>query len=209
MEERRLSSLARPAGHVEHKNEPKPAEKEVTSVVSKGAKVSKKGPIKRVLSKLFADDFDDIKTGIISDTLIPALRDMIFDAITNGLSMSLYGNTYSGSKKRRNGAGTDYSRISMTSSRDRLKDRRESSAVMDDLIFEDKDDAISVMDNIMDLMETYNLVSVADVYSLAGFNPTPTDNKYGWDSITDLSKMKVVRSGRDWCLKLPRPYPID
>lgn len=210
MEEKRLSSLAKPAARLTEAESKPLAQKEVTSVVSKSAKVSKKGPIKRMISKLFADDFEDIKTGIISDTLVPAIRDMIFDAITNGLSMSLYGNTYSGSKKRRNGSGgTDYSRISSTGGRDRLKDRRESSAVMGDLVFEEKDDAISVMDNIMDMMETYDLVSVADVYSAAGIHTTPTDNKYGWDNINDMSKMKIVRSGRDWCLKLPRPYPID
>lgn len=217
MEEKRISSLAYPANshaskekETETKTEQLP--KEVKSVVSKSARASKKGPIKRFFSKIFADDFDDIKTNIISDTLLPAIRDMIFDAIMGGLSMSLYGSTYAATNKRRSGTSViNYGKISTSNSysKDRLRDRRESSAVMEDLVFDSREDALSVLDGIMDLMETYDLVSVADVYSLAGFGTTPTDNKYGWDNPGDLAKMKIVRSGRDWCLKLPRPYPID
>lgn len=214
MQERRLSSLAKPVADSKSKSEeiPEPAIKEVKPVVSKNARASKKGPVKRALSKIFADDFDDIKTNIISDTLLPAIRDMIFDAITNGLSMSLYGTTHAGSNKRRRGqVNTDYSKISSTVSpaRDRLRDRRESSAVMEDLLFESREDALAVLDGVMDMMDTYELVSVADVYSLSGFGTTPTDNKYGWDNPSDLAKMKIVRVGRDWCLKIPKPYPID
>lgn len=216
MEEKKLSSLAKLPNDTQAKmvkkapEEPKP---EVKSVVKSSAVVKRKGPIKRFLSKIFADDFDDIKTSIISDTLLPAVRDMIFDAIMGWLSMSLYGDTYRGSKSRfgRGGSHIDYGKIS-TGGYKKPSDRSirsERSSDMSDLVFEYREDAMAVLDGIMDQMETYDSVSVADVYVLAGGTPNFTDNKYGWDNPSDLAKMKVVRVGREWSLKLPRPYPID
>lgn len=219
MEERRVSPMAYPANsHAskekkdQTKAEKAPAEpKEIKSVVSKSAKEAKKGPIKRLMGKLFADDFDDIKTSIISDTVIPALRDMFFDAISGGLSMVLYGETYSGHKYRKSKGYTDYGKISSVvgSSRERRERKNELSSSVEDLAFEYREDAVAVLDEIMDIMETYDMVSIADVYSLAGIPTQHTDNKYGWDNPTDIAKMKIARSGRDWVLKLPRPYPID
>lgn len=219
MEEKRVSPMAYPANsraskEKKEKNKPEnaPAEpREIKPVVSKSAKEAKKGPIKRLMAKLFADDFDDIKTNIVSDTIIPALRDMLFDAVSGGLSMVLYGETYSSHKYRKSKSHIDYGKISSGpgSSRERRERKSELSSSVEDLAFEYREDAVAVLDEIMEIMETYDMVSIADVYSLAGIPTQHTDNKYGWDNPADVAKMKIARSGRDWVLKLPKPYPID
>lgn len=207
MEEKRISSLAFPANSDASKKrqgasnvETSPV-KDIKQVSTKSAKASKKGPVKQLL------------LGVFHDTVLPALKDMFFDTISDGLSTALYGETYGGSRRAKDRKKLfDYGKISTigySSVRDRLRDRKESSAVMEDLIFESREDAVLVLDGIIDIMETYELVSVADVYMLSGFGTTPTDNKYGWDSPSDIAKMKIARHGRDWCLKLPKPYPID
>lgn len=216
MEEKRVPIAARPEKDRTTKDkkllDPVPNKPEIKSVVKSAASVKKKGPVKRFFSQIFADDVEDIKTSIVMDTLLPAIRDMIFDAVMGGLSIALFGDTYRSSKYRKGSNHIDYGKISTgikhTVNRT-ISQRSELSSSMDDLIFEYREDAVSVLDGIMDQMEQYESVSVADVYILAGIPSTITDNNYGWDNPGDLSKIKIVRIGGAWSLKLPRPYPID
>ena len=57
-----------------------------------------------------------------------------------------------------------------------------------------------------DLIETYESVSVADLYDLVGKPCNYTDNKYGWTNIRNVEPVRV-RDG--YILKLPKAMPID
>ena len=57
-----------------------------------------------------------------------------------------------------------------------------------------------------ELLETYDIVSVADLYDLVGKTCNYTDNKYGW---TNLRNAEPVRVRDGWLLKLPKAGPIN
>ena len=57
-----------------------------------------------------------------------------------------------------------------------------------------------------ELIETYGLVRVADLYDLVGITGNYTDNKYGWMNIRNAEIMRV-RDG--YMIKMPRAVPID
>ena len=57
-----------------------------------------------------------------------------------------------------------------------------------------------------ELIDTYGIVSVPDIYDLVGISGNYTDNKYGW---TNLRNAEPVRVGDGYMLKLPKPGPIN
>ena len=72
--------------------------------VAKVKMVKKKPWYKRFLNACLADDSQDIKHFILIDTVLPAIKNMIFDTFSGALEMSLFG-TCSGSRnKSKNGS---------------------------------------------------------------------------------------------------------
>ena len=56
-----------------------------------------------------------------------------------------------------------------------------------------------------ELIETYGIVSVADLYELVGVDGEYTDNDYGW---TNIRNADVVRTRDGYLLSLPKAMPI-
>ncbi len=81
-----------------------------------------------------------------------------------------------------------------------------SKKTFDDIWFEDRGDLEVVVDNLNAIMDTYHVISVADLFELAGQDTVFTDNRFGW---TDLSAMQIVHNSNGYILKMPPPRPID
>ena len=67
-------------------------------------------------------------------------------------------------------------------------------------------EAQDVLDRMDELMDTYGLVRVADLYDLVGITGNYTDNKYGW---TNIRNAEIVRVRDGYMIKMPRAVPID
>ena len=76
----------------------------------------------------------------------------------------------------------------------------------DDIILETRGEAEEVLERMEELIETYGIVSVADLYDLVGITGNYTDNKYGWTNIRNAEPVRV-RDG--YMLKLPKALPIN
>lgn len=87
---------------------------------------------------------------------------------------------------------------------------------MDSVTFEDvnitfgmRSDAEHILDLVKNVIETYGVISVPNVYDLCNvsksyhFHKALTD--YGWDK-SDVEKMKVVRTRGGYTLVFPRPH---
>ena len=57
-----------------------------------------------------------------------------------------------------------------------------------------------------ELIDTYQMVKVADLYDLVGISCDYTANNYGWTNLRNAS-VERVRDG--YILKLPKALPID
>ena len=76
----------------------------------------------------------------------------------------------------------------------------------DELLFETRGDAESVLDAMNEIIAQYEVVSVADLYDLANVsNDNYAANKYGW---TDIAGCRAVRVRDGYILKLPKPMPL-
>lgn len=75
-----------------------------------------------------------------------------------------------------------------------------------ELIFESKVEVDAVIDDLYDLLETDEIVTVGDLLELSDYETTPMDRRYGWD---DLRGTRAVRMGNgEYLLELPPPIDI-
>ena len=169
-------------------------------------KAKKKSSGRKMADVFVAEDVTSVKDYIVMDVLVPAVKKALSDIITNGIDMLLYGETKSKSR------GSE-SRVSYTSyykSRDRDYERgartRARGYDYDDIILDTRREAEEVLDRMDDLLDTYGVVSVADLYDLVGITGNYTDNKYGW---TNLRNADVQRVRDGYLLKLPKALPFD
>lgn len=183
-------------------DEKKKVEKVVTGVV----KTKKKSGLSKFASDFISEDAKNVKSYIFSDVLIPAAKKAISDIVTDGISMILYGGT--GRKKGSTVSNVSYRSYYDRDSRDRYTSepsRTRTGYNYDDIILETRGEAEEVIRQMMELVETYDVVSVADLYDLVGMSCQYTDNNYGW---TNVRNAEVVRVRDGYMLKLPKVLPI-
>lgn len=175
--------------------------------IAKG-KAKKKSEVKKFADVFIAEDVSSVKDYIVNDVLIPAAKKAISDIITNGIDMILYGET-----KGRDRRSSSSSRVSYTKYYERDRDRdydrnrtRRSVYDYDDIILDTRGEAEDVLNRMDDLIDTYGMVSVADLYDLVGIQGNYTDNKYGW---TNLRNAEVRRTRDGYLIKLPKALPFD
>ena len=176
-----------------------PAEKKEIKPVVKGKVIKKKNNVRKLTDVFVSEDVQNVKSYILMDVLVPAIKKAISDIVTNGIDMMLYGE--SGRTKKRSSA--DY--VSYNRYYDR-RDRDEryvtkSRYSYDDIIFESRAEAEEVLDRMSEIIDTYGAVSVADLYDLVDVSGTYTDNNYGWDNLRNAEAVRV-RDG--YILKLPK-----
>ena len=191
-----------------YKAENKPAkEKNVTKVVSGTVKTRKKNELQKMTGAIISEDARNVKSYILMDVLLPAVKDAIEDIVTNGIRMLLRGDT-----KARSGGSSNISRISYNKaydSRDRGYSRTSRTRTgynFDDIILETRGEAEEVLDSMDDMLDRYEAVSVSDLYDLIGERCPFTAEKYGWYNLRNAS---VVRVRNGYMLKLPKAVPLD
>ena len=181
-------------------------EKKVQKVVRGKVKTKKK---KTSLKDVFiSEDAANVKSYVFMDVLVPAVKKAISDIVRDGIDMILYGEA----RSRKSSSNASYVSYRSYSDRDRREERRYSDSRVrsaysyDDIILENRGEAEDVLTRMDELIDTYGIVSVADMYDLVGISGNYTDNKYGW---TNLRNAEPVRVRDGYMLKLPKPGPIN
>ena len=186
--------------------EKKQTERKPISKVVRGKVTTKP---KRGMSKLtdifISEDAANVKSYIVMDVLVPAVKKAISDIVRDGIDMILYGES-KGRKSNYNSSYVsyrDYSRRNDDIGRD---SRTRTGYSHDDIILESRGEAEEVLTQMGELIDLYGSVSVADMYDLIGKTCEYTDNKYGWKNIRNSEAIRV-RDG--YMLKLPRAIPLN
>lgn len=176
-------------------------------IVNGPVKVRKKSGLTKFSDVFIAEDAGNVKSYIFSDVLIPAVKKLISDIVKDGVEMFLYGGT-GGRDKSKGYKGSYVSYDKYADPRDRRPAPRSRGVYdYDDIVLERRGEAEAVLDQLYNILETYNIVRVADLYDLVGISGRYTDNDYGW---TNLRNAEVVRL-RDggYTIRLPRALPLD
>ena len=186
--------------------------KKVEKVISGTAKVKKKSELRKFADNFISEDVDSVKTFVVRDVVIPSVIDLIEDIVVGGIRTLLRGDSgRRDSRDRRSYGGTpsyiNYSRYS-----DRRDDRsgRDNQTRRgygyDDIVVNSRADAEAVIEQMDGIVDTYGMVSVADLYDLVGMSSNYTDNNYGWTNIRNAEPVRLRDGG--WMIKMPKAIPI-
>lgn len=184
-----------------------------TRRVAKG-KVRKQGLVKKFTRYIVEDTIESARERTLADIIVPGIKTLIFDALTDTLDLMLFGGSGEAprsSRRRSNGrrdGQTSYSRFyddkerkgrSRGSYRDLPNDP-------DDIIMDTRREAQDVLEELDYTIHKYGQASIADFYDIVGVTSAFTDNHYGWTSIRDAG-IRPVRDG--FLIVLPRTRVLE
>ena len=180
------------------------AEKKITKVVTNGVKIKKKSGISKFTDAIVSEDASKVGSYIFMDVLIPAAKKMIADIVTDGISIILYGE--SGHLNKKKGSSVSYSSFYKSDSprpAASSSNKPQNPFDLEYISFETRAEANAVLDQMVEVIEAYNQVTVADLYDMIDQTAPYTANRYGW---TNLSSAEPAHSRDGWILKLPKPH---
>ena len=175
--------------------------KKLDKVIVGQARTKKKSGLSNFIGNFVSDETQDIKSYLFKDVVIPTIKKTITDVV----DMILYGGSSHKRSSRIPGSTVSYRSFYDNPRDSRVEPRTIQGYNYDDIILETRGDAELVLDQLTDLIDTYRIASVADLYDLVGITPNFTDYKYGW---TNLSNAYVDRTRNGYQIKLPRAVPI-
>ena len=188
----------------------KPEDRKVEKVVTGVVKTKKKSKLSQAMDNFISEDAKNVKSYVFGEVLIPAIKKAISDIVTDGIDIILYGETR-GKNRRSTADRVSYRNYYDDRSRNssRINERQAimaGSYSYDDIILSTRGEAEDVLSRMDELIETYGLVRVADLYDLVGITGNYTDNKYGWMNIRNA---EIIRVRDGYMIKMPRAVPID
>jgi len=182
-----------------------PQEKVVTGTVI----VKDKTLGSRFKNVFFGGDLNTSAKYVAAEVLLPALRNLALDMLQKGGERLIFGDT---APRRRSIPTTYSSRVqynnpAVVRRTQYLPDQPAERWVattnkksIDDIVVALKEDADVVVERVSDIVDQYEVVSVADVYEMLGLPSSHIDNKWGWTQLPHI-ELRQVREG--WRLSFP------
>lgn len=182
--------------------------KKVEKVISGTAKRKQKSGTNKLMDTFISEDASSVKNYIIMDVLVPAIKNALADIIINGVNMTLFGDTKRSSSGRRSASDrVSYNRYyDDRDGRPAATTRSRTAYDFDDVVLDTRGEAEEVLSSMDELMDTYKMVTVADLYDLVGTSCNYTDNKYGW---TNIRNAEIIRVRDGYKIKMPKAIPLD
>ena len=163
---------------------------------------------------------NQIKSYLISDVLIPAVKDFVEDSIFAILDNVLHPDTSNVNYYKRSGLprnNNERIRYDQISKRSNLRsvgvsDSRKSPEDYNNLVYASRGEAEVTLRRLYDIVSEFGVASVYDYYKLNGVTGEWSTDKYGWDidSFPDprsFGKVRNVRGG--YSIILPRVSVIE
>jgi len=167
----------------------------IAPVVSKSAVVSTKKPLSQKFAETFiTEDVRDIKTYLLTDVIVPGIKNTILDI----LSMMFFGEV--GGKRSSGSYYSSNSKVSYSSyysGRDKKKNQSNRDPIRDNeldyrhIILNNRADAEEVVEQMRDRIVRYGQVSVADLFDLVDVTGRYTDNNWGWTDPRDIGIRRI------------------
>lgn len=201
------------------KSEPIKREEKVVLRVVEGDVVRRKKSLTTRFREMFlGDDTKGVFEYVLGDVLVPALKDMITDSVSQGMERLIFGNARPNNRRGgsrpgafgNNSGPVNYNRYAgsnrESSQSGTMSRRARASHDFDDIILATRGEAEQVIDQLTSILEKYEIVSVRDLYETVGVEFHHTDEKWGW---TNLREARVTRVSNGYLLDLPKTEPID
>ena len=187
----------------------KKAEEPRVKQVATTARVKKQSELSKFGKNLVSDEAANVKERLITDILIPKVKDLIVGSIKYAADFIFYGGrgTDSYSKSSSGPKTVSYSSL-YTQQYNNYQQQKPKYGVYDfgDITFDTKAEAEDVLFTLRDALNRYGVASVADYYDTFRGRHDFTATKYGW---RDLSTADVVEVHGRYAVTLPRAVPLE
>lgn len=161
----------------------------------------------KFLKMLFGGEPKDVMMSLLKDTVMPSVQDLLYDSGRGFLDRLIFGE--SRNDGRRNSTRRDYGSYSRHrgSSSPRRDEPRRARPVhhFDNVVLDTRDEADSVLSRMYEFIDTYKMVTVAELYSLVGITAEYTDEGWGW---RDLRTATIRRVREGYLIDLPQPKEL-
>lgn len=189
-----------PSNSKKSKETPKPV-----PVISEPVTTRRKGVGARLADIFLPTDPRSLRDSIVSDVIVPAVRDTIISAVSTAFG----GNGYRNQQAYSQPAGRfNYNQVSKptVSGATYQSNTSRKTFEFDDIVFSSRGAAEAVLDEMIQRVMAYDLVRVSDYFDLAGVTCDYTAQSYGW---ADLSAARIAKIPGGWTISLPRAYPVS
>lgn len=191
-----------------------PEERRKLESVVKGQAVKRKIPLSRRLVETFAgDSAHNVGQFIMFDVIVPAIKVMISDAVSQGFERLLFGgaarNRPAGSGYRPRQQHTGYQSMFNSTARTarEISPQARSRHNFDEVILDSREEANDVLEALDDAIKEFGVATVADLYDLVGITGNWADNQWGWTDLREAS-VNLIRGGK-YLINLPSTDPIN
>lgn len=211
----RKAAQTRPDG-----SQSRPEDAKTIERVTSGEAVRRKRSLGRQFKETFIGGSARLAIEYMTmEVVIPAVKDMLYDAFQGGLQQMIYGDSRpkrgAGPSSYSNVGHVAYNRMSKappTSAQPQpggrtLSRRSRTRQDFDEIVVQTRQEANEVIDRMFELLSRYGTVTVADLYELTGIQNSHVDYKWGWTELRG-AKAAHLRSG-GYLLDLPEPQPLD
>jgi len=199
-----------------HQNPDSPPPKVIEQVVVSKVIVQKKGNWRKFKEMFLEADIKTVTRVVATSILLPAAKNMLLDAWKGAGENLFYGES---AVRRRNYGGptshTTYNRpvsraysdvaptryAPQVTSHPRLSPRQTQDA----LILTTREEAELVLERMNDVIERYDVVSIADLNELIGHESSHTDCKWGWYR---LGNVRITQIREGFLIDFPATEPI-
>lgn len=196
-----------------------PAAKNIEKVVVGEVIVQKKPIGRKFRDMIIAADFKSVFGYVIHDIFVPAAKNMLVDSAAKGAERMVYGEY--AARSRRGPIHGPGPRMTYNSPINRGYNPRDSRALPQggeisprratrldraDFILTSKEEAELVLERMTDIIDQYDVVTVADLNELVGHPTTHIDNKWGWIYLGDV-QIRQTNSG--YMIDFPPAEPLQ
>lgn len=191
-------------------DDPPEQERERHSVVKSTVTTKKKSAVRKFTERFIQKDLKDIMREVVTDVIEPAFKDLIYNTITNSISMALYDRPdgFGPGGRRRESERTPYRSYFDDRSRrepHRPEPVRNFGFEYDDIVFTNRGDADTVLFEMERYLDKYKIVSLFEYFDYAGQDAPYTYQNWGWTSLRN-ARVSSVRDG--YIIELPRVMQI-
>ena len=190
-----------------------PPQREKLKPIVTTSVIQRKKPLsKRVMETFVGGDARGTMMFVVGDILVPAAKDMLAEALTQGFERMIFGESRNSGRRSSFSAPRNYNRMShnrppMREDPRELSRRARVNHEFDEIILDTRAEAELVIDKLDEQLAEYDVVTVATLYDLVGISSQHTDGKWGWDSM-EGARVEKLRGG-GYLLNLPKTQPVD
>jgi hypothetical protein len=187
-------------GNTDKSKEVKKPEKQIEKVVTGEVSQKPKGIGRKFKDIFLGGDLKNSARYIAGDILLPSFRNLLWDMISKGSERLIFGESRYTRRPPEYRPTVSYNNPIRRDPRSTpfLPDQPHPNRVMkresNDLVLASKEDAERIVEQLIDILDQYEVVSWADLCALVGWPASPIDNKWGWTYLTN-TEIRQTRNG--------------